>query len=268
LNYSSRIANSEQYLVLFAPICVKMPPELRREQERTRRTKYEGPEPPKKRVANKRSGKQPAKQPAKRKRQQSVNEADKPITDADKAVEAAQQLVAFKKLAVARQKAAKAVSAPAPAPAETSSPNQPPPSAQPPRLEPEDPISSAAEIPEPTLPTSPAPQRAIRWSDPLADLSSITDRPPSSPPARDNMQKEDRIVAKPYKIEWAVKIDKERILSDRVSAERFNVDRAIELEMELAEQNYVKDKYHRIGFKGDRGQLTATITAKNVRKFE
>ena len=48
------------------------------------------------------------KQPAKRKRQQSVNQADKPITDADKAVEAAQQLVAFKKFAVARQKAARA----------------------------------------------------------------------------------------------------------------------------------------------------------------
>ena len=49
------------------------------------------------------------KQPAKRKRQQTVNQADKPTTDVDKAVEAAQQLVAFKKFAVARQKAAKAV---------------------------------------------------------------------------------------------------------------------------------------------------------------
>ena len=86
-----------------------MPPELRREEERTRRTKYEDPEPSKKRITKKRS----RKQPAKRKRQQSVNQADKPITDADKAVEAAQQLVAFKKFAVARQKAAKAVSAPA-----------------------------------------------------------------------------------------------------------------------------------------------------------
>ena len=86
-----------------------MPPELRREQERTRRTKNEGPELPKKRATKKRSGKQPVKQPAKRKRQQSVNQADKPTTDADKAVEAAQQLVAFKKFAVARQKAVKAV---------------------------------------------------------------------------------------------------------------------------------------------------------------
>jgi hypothetical protein len=50
------------------------------------------------------------KQPAKRKRQQSVNQADKPITDADKVVEAAQQLITFKKFAVTRQKAAKAVS--------------------------------------------------------------------------------------------------------------------------------------------------------------
>src|SRR5277367_2735485 len=86
-----------------------MLPELRQEQERTCRTKYEGPEPPKKRATKKRSGKQPVKQPAKRKRQQSVNQADKPITDADKAVQAAQQLVAFKKFAVAKQKAAKAV---------------------------------------------------------------------------------------------------------------------------------------------------------------
>jgi hypothetical protein len=60
-------------------------------------------------VTKKRSGKQLVKQPAKRKRQQSVNQADKPITDADKAVEAAQQLVTFKKLAVARQNAVKAV---------------------------------------------------------------------------------------------------------------------------------------------------------------
>src|SRR5437764_10989455 len=79
-----------------------MPPELRREQERTCRTKYEGPEPAKKCATKKCSRKQPVKQPAKRKRQQSVNQADKPITDADKAVEAAQQLVAFKKFAVAR----------------------------------------------------------------------------------------------------------------------------------------------------------------------
>ena len=71
--------------------------------------KNEGPELPKKRATKKRSGKQPVKQPAKRKRQQSVNQADKPTTDADKTVEAAQQLVAFKKFAVARQKAAKAV---------------------------------------------------------------------------------------------------------------------------------------------------------------
>jgi hypothetical protein len=136
-----------------------MPPELRREEERTRRTKYEGPEPSKKRITKKRSGKQPAK----RKRQQGVNQADKPIADADKAVEAAQQLVAFKKFTVARQNAAKAVSAPvpAPAPAPTSPPNRPPPSAQPPRLEPEDLISSVADIPEPTLPTPPAPRRAI-----------------------------------------------------------------------------------------------------------
>src|SRR5439155_10680069 len=91
--------------VLFALIGVEMPPELRREEERTRRTKYEGPEPSKKRITKKRS----RKQPAKRKRQQSVNQADKPTTDADKAVEAAQQLVAFKKFAVARQKAVKAV---------------------------------------------------------------------------------------------------------------------------------------------------------------
>jgi hypothetical protein len=86
-----------------------MPPELRRERERTRGTKYEGREPPKKRATKKRRGKQPVKQPAKRKRQQSVNQADKPTTDADKAGEAAQQLVVFKKLAVARRKAAKAV---------------------------------------------------------------------------------------------------------------------------------------------------------------
>ena len=50
-----------------------MLPELRREQEWTRKTKYEGPEPSKKRVAKKRSGKQPVKQLAKRKRQQGVN---------------------------------------------------------------------------------------------------------------------------------------------------------------------------------------------------
>ena len=87
-----------------------MPPELCREEERTRRTKYEGPEPFKKRVTKKRNGKQPAK----RKRQQAVNQADK---SADKAVEAAQQLVAFEKFAVARQKAAKVASAPVSAPA-------------------------------------------------------------------------------------------------------------------------------------------------------
>ena len=86
-----------------------MPPELCREQERTRRTKYEGPEPPKKGATKKRSGEQPVKQLAERKQQQSVNQSDKPITDADKAVEAAQQLIAFKKFAVARQKAVKAV---------------------------------------------------------------------------------------------------------------------------------------------------------------
>src|SRR5207244_2478118 len=150
-----------------------------RKQERTRRTKYEGPEPPKKRVTKKRSGKQPVKQPAKRKRQQSINQADKPITGADKVVEDAQQLVAFKKFAVARQKTAKAVPppapapVPAPAPTPTSSPNRPPPSAQPPLLEPEDLISSVAEIPEPVLPTPPAPRRAIHWSDLFSDLSSI-----------------------------------------------------------------------------------------------
>jgi len=124
------------------------------------------------------SRKQPVKQPEKRKRQQSVDQADKPITDADKAVEAAQQLVAFKKLAVARQKAAKAVPMPAPtpmpttpAPAPMSSPNRPPPSAQPPRLEPEDLISSVPEIPEPALPSPPALRRAIDWSDPLLRLA-------------------------------------------------------------------------------------------------
>jgi hypothetical protein len=84
-----------------------MLPELRREQERTRRTKYEGPEPPKKRATKKHGGKQPVKQLAKRKRkrQQDLKQVDKPITDTDKAVEAAQRLVAFKKFAVARQKA-------------------------------------------------------------------------------------------------------------------------------------------------------------------
>jgi Ni/Co efflux regulator RcnB len=34
-----------------------MPPELRREQERIRRTRYKGPKPPKKRATKKRSGK-------------------------------------------------------------------------------------------------------------------------------------------------------------------------------------------------------------------
>lgn len=63
-------------------------------------------------------------------------------------------------------------------------------------------------------------------------------------------------------------MSKDRILSDRVSAERFDVDRAVELGIELAQQNYIKDKYHRVGFEGDRSQLTATITAKNVKKFE
>jgi hypothetical protein len=113
-NYSYRIAKSKYYLTVFAPICVKMPPKLRRKQERTRRTKYKGPEPSNKRAAKKRSGKQALKRPAKRKRQQIVNQADKPLIDADKAVETTQQLVAFKKLAVARQKAVKAASAPAP----------------------------------------------------------------------------------------------------------------------------------------------------------
>src|SRR6266516_2983511 len=163
-----------------------MPPELCREEERTRRTKYEGPEPFKKRITKKRS----RKQPAKRKRQQRVNQANKLITDADKIIEAAQQLVAFEKFAVARQKAAKAASAPvpvpAPAPALTSPPNRPPPSTQPPRLEPEDLISSVADIPEPTLPTPPAPRRAIHWSGPFSDLSNITDRPRSSPPDRND----------------------------------------------------------------------------------
>jgi len=91
-----------------------------------------------------------------------------------KAVGAAQQLVVFKKLAVARRKAAKAVHTPepapvptAPAPAPTSSPNRPPRSAQPPHLEPEDLISCVAEIPEPALPSPPASPRAIHWSDPL-----------------------------------------------------------------------------------------------------
>ena len=88
-----------------------MLPELRREQERTRRTKYEGPEPPKKRATKKHSGKQPVRQltKRKRKRQQGLNQVDKPITDTDKAVEAAQRLVAFKKFAVARQKAGSAL---------------------------------------------------------------------------------------------------------------------------------------------------------------
>jgi hypothetical protein len=44
------------------------------------------------------------KQLVKRKRQQGVNQADKPITDTDKAVETAQQLVAFKKFAVVDRK--------------------------------------------------------------------------------------------------------------------------------------------------------------------
>jgi hypothetical protein len=43
-------------------------------------------------------------------------------------------------------------------------------SAQPPRLEPEDLTSSVADIPEPTLPTPPAPRRAIHWSDPFSEL--------------------------------------------------------------------------------------------------
>jgi hypothetical protein len=98
-------------------------------------------------------------------------------------------------------------------------------------------------------------------------LSSITDRPGSSPPGSDDVQ-EERIIAKPYKIEWTVNISKDRIFSDRVSAERFDVNRAIKLGRELTERNYVKDKHYNIRFKGDRSQLTATITAKNVRKFE
>jgi hypothetical protein len=65
-----------------------------------------------------------------------------------------------------------------------------------------------------------------------------------------------------------VNINKDRIFSDRVSAERFDVNRAIKLRRELTKRNYVKDKYHSIRFKGDRSQLTATITAKNVRKFK
>ena len=106
-------------------------------------------------------------------------------------------------------------------------------------------------MPKPTLLTSPAPRRAIRWSDPLADLSNITDRPGSSPPGSDDVQ-EERIIAKPYKIEWTVNISKDRIFSDRVSAERFNVDRAVELGRELDKRNYIKDKHHNIGFKENR----------------
>ena len=96
--------------MLFALIGVEMLPELHREEEWTRSTKYEGPETSKKCITKKRSGKQPAKR---KRRQQDVNQADKPITDVDKVVEAAQQLVSFKNFTVARQKAAKAVSAPA-----------------------------------------------------------------------------------------------------------------------------------------------------------
>jgi hypothetical protein len=44
------------------------------------------------------------RQLVKRKRQQGVNQADKPITDTDKAVETAQQLVAFETFAVVDRK--------------------------------------------------------------------------------------------------------------------------------------------------------------------
>jgi hypothetical protein len=157
---------------------------------------------------------------------------------------------------------------PAPAPTPTLSFNRPPPSAQPPLLEPEDLISNVAEIPKPVLPTPPAPRRAIHWSNPFSNLSSIIDRPPSSPSVKDDTQEQERIVAKPYKIKWFVTMSKDRILSNRASVERFDVHRAVELRIELVEQNYIKNKYHRVGFKGDRSQLTATITAKNVKKFE
>ena len=60
--------------MLFALIGVEMLPELRREEERTRSTKYEGPETSKKCITKKRSGKQPAKR---NRRQQDVNQADK-----------------------------------------------------------------------------------------------------------------------------------------------------------------------------------------------
>ena len=63
-----------------------MPPERRSDRNRNAPKVYEGSP-----VTNRRrTKKQPAKQPAKRKRQQSVNKADKPLIDADRAVEDAE----------------------------------------------------------------------------------------------------------------------------------------------------------------------------------
>jgi hypothetical protein len=122
----------------------------------------------------KRAGTQPRRQPTKRKRQQSV--PDKALTDAEHAVDAAKQLVALK--AIARQKAAKALLAPAltlgSPPATSPLPTRPPPSAQ---LEPEDLINT--DLSEPTLqPTTLPAQESVRPVNWDAKWPRLTTSPP------------------------------------------------------------------------------------------
>lgn len=69
---------------------------VRGERNLTTKAKGEGLEASKKGPIRKRTGKS-TKQLAKRERRQSVNQADKPVTDTDHAVETTQQLVTLKK---------------------------------------------------------------------------------------------------------------------------------------------------------------------------
>jgi hypothetical protein len=100
-----------------------MSPERRSDRNRHVPKVYEGSPVVNRGRAKKKPAKQPAKQSAKRKRQQSINKADKPLTDADRAIEDAEQVVILKQFMTARLKA-KTTSKPVPSPerALTSSP--------------------------------------------------------------------------------------------------------------------------------------------------
>jgi hypothetical protein len=50
--------------------------------------------------------------------------------------------------------------------------------------------------------------------------------------------------------------------------ESFDVHRSVETGQAVAEETYIKDKYHSIGFEGNRKQLTGLVTVKNIKKFE